>query len=117
MMAKQEYQFCETKGKYITFLNPMAIVETLKAKPRLSFVNILNAFFVAKECIKGRSDSWVIYTRFQENPIAKTIPLTKRQLSKKSAKLMADYYQDSADDDLVLAKEFEEIEPQVDGDQ
>lgn len=112
-MAKREYPFCETKGKYVTF-NPVAVLQTLKATPRLSFQNIFNVFDVTKECIKGKSNSWVIYTRFQEIPIAKTIPLKKRKPSEETAKLMAKGYQDSANDDLALAKEFEGLEQEID---
>jgi hypothetical protein len=113
-MAKQEYPFCETEGKRITFLNPVAVVETLKAKPRLSLENILNLFFVVKECIKSKSDSWVIRTEFHEYPILKTIPLMKRKPSEEKVKLMIEYYQTSSDDDLALAKEFEGIDTPID---
>jgi len=112
-MVTQEYQFCETKGKHITLLNPVTIIQTLRATPRLSFLNIFNAFTVAKECIVGRSNSWVVYAQFQEVPIAKTIPLTKRKPSAETIKLMAEGYRDSANDDLALAKEFEGLEPEI----
>lgn len=113
-MTAKEYQFCETKGKCLTFLNPITIVQTVKARRRLSVQNILNAIIVAKECIIGRSNSWVIHADFRKNPIAKITPLTKRKPSIKTVKLMAEGYKDSADDDLALAKEFEGIEPIID---
>lgn len=115
-MTKQEYRFCETKGKHLTLVNPIAIVETLIKKPRLSFENIINLFFVAKECIQSKSDSWVVKTEFHDYPIAKTIPLIKRKPSKAIARLMAEGYRASASDDLALAKEFEEIESEIDVD-
>lgn len=115
-MTTQEYQFCETKGKHMTLLNPIAILRILRATPRLSFQNIFNVAIVTKECIKGKSNSWLIHAEFQENPILKTIPLTKRKLSEVTVKLMAEGYQDSANDDLALAKEFEGSEPQIDDD-
>lgn len=114
-MTAKEYQFCETKGKHLTFLNPIAIVQTLRATPRLTMQNIFNAITVTKDCIIGRSNSWVIYADFRKNPIAKITPLAKTKPSAKTAKLMAEGYKDSADDDLALAKEFEGIEPEIDG--
>lgn len=115
-MTTQEYQFCETKGKSITLLNPIGIVQTLISRRKLSFQNIVNFFTVAKECIVGRSDSWLVHAEFYENPIAKTIPFTKRKPSEDMLKLMAEGYQDSANDDLALAKEFEGLEPEIDDD-
>jgi hypothetical protein len=114
MTAKRESQFCETKGKYMAFFNPMAIVETLIARRRLTLENILNAVFIAKECIKGKSDSWVVYTKLRGEPIAEIISFTKRKPSKQILELMVEGYQDSADDDLALAKEFEGLEPAID---
>jgi len=113
-MARQEYQLCETKGKGITLLNPVGIIQTLRVTRRLSFQNISNLVTVLKESVTGRSNSWLIHAQFQEGPIAKTIPLTKRKLSAVTVKLMAEYYRDSASDDLALAKEFEGIEPEID---
>ena len=113
-MTVKEYQFCETKGKHLTFLNPIAIVQTLRASPRLTMQNIFNAITVMKECIAGKSNSWVIHADFRKNPTAKIMPLTKRKPSVKTVKLMAEGYKDSADDDLALAKEFEGIEPEID---
>lgn len=116
-MKMQEYPFCETKGKHITLLNPIAIIQTLKMRPRLSIENIFNTIIIMKECVVGRSNSWVINTEFQEIPIAKTIPITKKKPSKATVKLLAEYYQASRNDDLALAKEFEGTEPQIDDDQ
>jgi len=115
-MESQEHQFCENKGKHITILNPIGIIQTLRETRRLSFQNIVNAITVTKECIAGRSNSWVVHTQFQEIPIAKTVPFVKRKPSEEKVKLMIEYYQTSSDDDLALAKEFEGIDPPIDDD-
>jgi len=115
-MESQEHQFCENKGKRITFLNPIGIIQTLIGIRRLSFQNIVNAFTVAKECVTGRSNSWVVHIQFQEIPIAKTVPFMKRKPSEEKVKLMVEYYQTSSGDDLALAKEFEGIDPPIDDD-
>ena len=113
-MESQEHQFCENKGKRITLLNPIGIIQTIKGTRKLSFQNISNVFTVTKECIVGRSDSWLVHVKFQESPIAKTIPLKKRKPSVQMQRLMAEGYQESANDDLALAKEFEGPEPEID---
>jgi hypothetical protein len=113
-MESPEAQFCENRGKRITLFNPMWIIQTLKGRPRLTIQNINNLFTVTKECVIGRSDSWLVRVNFQKNPIEKTIPLKKRRPSEDMLKLMAKSYQDSANDDLALAKEFEGLESEID---
>lgn len=114
MMESPEAQVCENRGRRITLFNPIGIIQTLKGRPKLTIHNINNLFTVTKECVIGRSDSWLVRVRFQENPIEKTIPLRKRKPSERMLKLMAEGYQDSANDDLALAKEFEGLEPEID---
>jgi hypothetical protein len=112
-MEKQEHPFCETEGKHITIVNPIAVFQTVLEKPPLSFENIRNLFSVVKDCIQSKSDSWIIYTKVHEYPPLKTIPLVKRKPSKEKVKLIIEYYKTSSDDDLALAKEFEGIDPPI----
>jgi hypothetical protein len=113
-MQKQEHAFCETEGKHITILNPVAVIETLLEKPPLSFENILNLFFVVRDCIQSKSDSWIIHTKFQENPITLTVPLKKRKPSEQEVMVMTKCYEESSNDDLALAKECEGMDSDID---
>lgn len=114
-MTAQEEPFCQLKRGYL-FLNIRTILQKILSFPRLSLENISNAITVTIDCWKGKSDSWLIDADFQYAPVATIIPMSKRKPSKQTAKLMEEYYQDSADDDLALAKEFEGIESEIDMD-
>jgi hypothetical protein len=113
-MTTQELPFCEIKGKYLTFLNPLSLLLTLRATQKLSVQNFLNGFVILKECIVGKSNSWLFHAEFQTKPIVKTVPFVKKKPSEETAKLMSEYYEVSADDDLAIAKEFEEIDAEID---
>jgi|GEM_PF-6801480 len=113
-MESPEAHFCENKGKRITFFNPIGILQILKGRPKLTIQTINNLFTVTKECVIGRSDSWLVRVTFQKNPIEKTIPLRKRRPSEAMLNLMVKSYEDSANDDLALAKEFEGLESEID---
>lgn len=111
----EERQFCEVKRNFVIF-NVLTLVHIVKLLPNLSFNNIKNAYTVARDCFSGKSNSWLVQVKFQTEPkpVMKTIPLTKNKPSRDVAKLMAKYYQASANDDLALAKEFEEFEADID---
>jgi hypothetical protein len=116
MTISKEQPFCEVKGRLILFnVLPIAF-RVIKSLPNISSDNIKNAITVAKDCWKGKSNSWIINADVQPLPLALTIPMVKRKPSEKTAKLMAEYYQASANDDLALAKEFEGIESEIDMD-
>jgi hypothetical protein len=109
----EERPFCETKGKIVVF-NILTIIRALKSLPHFSLDNLSNIKTVVKDCVLGKSNSWLVYADFHQKPIAKTIPLVKRKPSERIAKLMTEYYEASASDDLALAKEFEEIDAEID---
>lgn len=113
MTVQEEKPFCKVKGEYV-FFNLRTILQRIISSPRLSFENISNAITVAKDCWKGKSDSWLITADIQSKPIVATIPIVKRKPSEETAKLMVKCYQASANDDLALAKEFEETESEID---
>jgi len=115
-MTVQEEPFCEVKGEHVVIFNIKTIFQKILSSPRLSFENIYNAITVAKDCWKGKSDSWLVNMDLELKPIVTTIPIIKRKPSEQTVNLMIEYYQTAADDDLALAKEFEEIEPAIDDD-
>lgn len=112
-MIAQEQPFCEVKGNFVLINVMLIAVRFIKALPNISSNNIKNVFTVAKDCWKNKSNSWIIDADIQSLPLVVTIPMVKRKPSKETAKLMAEYYQASANDDLALAKEFEGIESEI----
>ena len=115
-MATREFRFCERKRKKITVFNPFELIRTLWYRRNLSINNFFNVLTVARECLQSGSDSWLIKADFKEKPIAETIPLIKKQPSNEIIELMIEGYQKSADEDVVIAKEFEGIETTIDDD-
>ena len=113
MTTTEEHLFCEAKGD-VVFFDMRTIIRKLLDLPNFSFNNIINAFTVAKECVLGNSDSWLVDAIFQEKPIVKTIPFAKRKPSEETTKLMIESYENSAGDDLAIAKELEGLECEID---
>lgn len=115
-MATLEFQFCERKRNKITILNPLELIWALRNRRKFSINNFSNVITVARECLQSRSDSWLIQADFKGKPMAEVIRFTKREPSKEIIELMIEGYQNSADEDLVIAKEFEGIETTIDDD-
>lgn len=112
----QERRFCDAKGNVIIF-NMIEILKTIKSqKLYVTFENIVNAFTVARDCVLGRTDSWLIDFEPKEMPLALTIPLQKKKLSEEEVSFMVKCYEESAEDDLALAKECEGLDSDFDFD-
>ncbi len=109
----EEHKFCDYKGDVMRF-DMLTILKTLKSQRMITFENIANAYTVARECILGKSDSWLVHSEIKSMPIALTVPLTKKRASEEEVKFMAKCYEASADDDLALAKECEGMNSDID---
>lgn len=112
MTETKEYRFCNAKGDIVVF-DMRAILKTLKSQ-KITFENIFNAFTIAKECILGKSDSWLVSADFKTIPVALTIPVRKRKLSEEEIAFMTKCYEESRKDDLALAKECEGMDSDFD---
>lgn len=107
-MAVQEYQFCRKKGDRIALpLSPELMYKIITKR------RALDAVVVFKECVDGKSSAWLFNIDITAIHPAKVIPLQKK-LSEHTIQLMVEGYQESADEDLVIAKEFAEVENELD---
>ena len=113
MTVTEEHPFCEARRHLIFFSLP-TLIRTLKALPHLSLDNLSNIKTIAKECVLGKSNSWLVYADFQKKPVSMTVPLVKSKPSGQTVRLMTEYYEASASDDLALANEFEGFESEID---
>jgi len=110
-LAIQEYQFCRTKGNQIAL--PLSLGAMLKV---LAEKNAHDAAIVFKECIEGRSSAWFFKIEVKDVRLTRMIPSRKKTPSEETIKLMIEGYQESANEDLIIAKEFEEVENELDDD-
>lgn len=76
--------------------------------------NAFDAIVVFKECVEGRTPAW--FFKLEAKSIHRTEMrlLKKKQLSEETIKLLVECYQESADEDLSIAEEFQGIENELD---
>jgi len=115
-MATREFQLCERKRNKITILNPFELFWILCNRRTFSINSFFNLITFTRECLRSGSEGWLIQADFKSKPIVETIPITKRKPSKELIEQMIEGYQNSADEDLAIAKEFEGIETTIDDD-
>jgi hypothetical protein len=108
-MTVEEYQLCEKRGKEMIFPPTFPEIDILTTKMDPSDVLI-----VIKECLDNKTPAWFFTRDFEDMLPSRVVVLKKKTLSKDELNLLIEGYRESADEDLAIAKEFEQVENELD---
>jgi len=108
-MTVEEYQICRKKGNDMIFPQTFEELDMITKK-----MDPVEALIVVKECVENKTPAWFFNRDFENMMPSRVIVFRKRKLSETLAKLLIERYEEDAEEDLAIAKEFEQVENELD---